>query len=759
MANYYVDATLGDDGNPGTQIQPWRTVSKVNSTSFSAGDNIYFKRGETWRETLTVPSSGSDGNPITFGAYGSGDSPIITGLEVVDSSDWVGPDANGEYTYSTTTNCVVFAEDGEFIPEGVAGSLSAGEWDYDSDAGILYYKPSSGTPSDHVTERGERNQAIFLTGKSYIKLENLDARGNNNLSNSCLEVTGTGNNIEVNNCVVKIAYNVGVLFDSDISNSTIQNTEVAQCTNRGIWLKGSDLEALDCHVHHIGQGNLIDSHDREGISVGGSNNVVESCRVHDCGHPSAGNSQSGWGILLHGDAGGNTVRYNTVYNIDHIGIGIFQSNDKAYYNIIHHCGIKATADEGYFGGIRIKGDISGIEVYNNVVYKCSDNTSIGNEHYGAGILIFAAADETLTVTLKNNIVAFNEANYDLVVREMDVTAQINLTSDYNCFYRSGGAKFHYDGSEKTFFEYQSASGQDQHSITQNPSFVDADYYDFHLQPTSPCIDAGTDVGLTEDYGGNSVPWGTGVDIGAFELIRRITVLSLSCKSLDCRSGGWLDLSRKGNHGTPYGGARPYMIAPGVMGFEFDGADGSCVYLGSASSLDLDEFTLMMWVFPRNIVSEQSLFGGCSPDNYTKNYLFILNQELIYDQYPPAGNPLSSPYFGLEKNVWQCVSVVQAPSRVEIFIGGFLYKETDNPETYAGTAIDRWAIGARWISGWTKTLDGIIALPRLVSRRLSRDEICESMYRSPIYRMLRGLPHSMIYTKVPWKQIQGGIYAL
>ena len=78
MASYYVDATLGDDSNPGTQTQPWKTVSKVNSTSFNAGDSIYFKRGETWRETLTIPSSGSDGSLITFGAYGSSDKPIIS---------------------------------------------------------------------------------------------------------------------------------------------------------------------------------------------------------------------------------------------------------------------------------------------------------------------------------------------------------------------------------------------------------------------------------------------------------------------------------------------------------------------------------------------------------------------------------------------------------------------------------------------------------------------------------------------------------
>ncbi len=78
-ATYYVDATNGNDSNPGTsESVPWKTIAKVNSSQFQSGDFIIFKRGEIWREQLNVPSSGSPGNPITFGAYGSGNRPITT---------------------------------------------------------------------------------------------------------------------------------------------------------------------------------------------------------------------------------------------------------------------------------------------------------------------------------------------------------------------------------------------------------------------------------------------------------------------------------------------------------------------------------------------------------------------------------------------------------------------------------------------------------------------------------------------------------
>ncbi|MDP3899911.1 MAG: Ig-like domain-containing protein [bacterium] len=85
---YYVDATAGNDSNAGTSTsQPWKTIAKVNSTTFLPGDGVLFKRGETWRgETLTVSESGTAAQPIIFGAYGSGDNPVISGGEEITTS-------------------------------------------------------------------------------------------------------------------------------------------------------------------------------------------------------------------------------------------------------------------------------------------------------------------------------------------------------------------------------------------------------------------------------------------------------------------------------------------------------------------------------------------------------------------------------------------------------------------------------------------------------------------------------------------------
>ena len=77
-STYYVDANSGNDANSGTSnSSAWKTISKVNSKSFSPGDNILFLRGCTWIGTLNLNYSGTSSSPIVYGSYGSGALPVI----------------------------------------------------------------------------------------------------------------------------------------------------------------------------------------------------------------------------------------------------------------------------------------------------------------------------------------------------------------------------------------------------------------------------------------------------------------------------------------------------------------------------------------------------------------------------------------------------------------------------------------------------------------------------------------------------------
>lgn len=83
---------LADAADPGSggagQACSWKTLSKVNGSSFSPDDSVLLKRGDTWHEYLTIPSSGSSGHPITFGAYGSGAKPKVLGSSELKTASW-----------------------------------------------------------------------------------------------------------------------------------------------------------------------------------------------------------------------------------------------------------------------------------------------------------------------------------------------------------------------------------------------------------------------------------------------------------------------------------------------------------------------------------------------------------------------------------------------------------------------------------------------------------------------------------------------
>ena len=78
QTNYYLDNTDGDDNNLGTsEIAAFRSLKKINKQLLTAGDSIFFKRGNTWIGTLKPKGNGILGKRIFIGAYGEGSLPII----------------------------------------------------------------------------------------------------------------------------------------------------------------------------------------------------------------------------------------------------------------------------------------------------------------------------------------------------------------------------------------------------------------------------------------------------------------------------------------------------------------------------------------------------------------------------------------------------------------------------------------------------------------------------------------------------------
>ena len=151
---YYFSVTDGDDSRTSAQAQnsstPWKSIDKLNSffSSLQPGDQVLFKRGDVFYGSINISKSGGAGSPIVFGAYGSGNKPVISGFATISSWTSVG---NGLYEATvsaglSTLNMVTL--DGNFqvmgkYPKGNSGylTISSGSTSSISSSGL------SGIPS------------------------------------------------------------------------------------------------------------------------------------------------------------------------------------------------------------------------------------------------------------------------------------------------------------------------------------------------------------------------------------------------------------------------------------------------------------------------------------------------------------------------------------------------------------------------------------------------------------------------------------
>ncbi|WP_282073930.1 T9SS type A sorting domain-containing protein [Polaribacter atrinae] len=78
--DYYVSFSSGSDSNHGlSEATAWKSLNKLYNTTFSPGDKILFKSGDTWKGMFWLKGSGNANNPIIVDKYGGTTKPIIDG--------------------------------------------------------------------------------------------------------------------------------------------------------------------------------------------------------------------------------------------------------------------------------------------------------------------------------------------------------------------------------------------------------------------------------------------------------------------------------------------------------------------------------------------------------------------------------------------------------------------------------------------------------------------------------------------------------
>jgi len=533
-ATYYVsssDPNASDSYTTPTSTAPWKTLAKVSATTFAPGDTIYLKCGDTWRETLTVISSGNAANRITFTSYGTGAKPVISGADLL--TGWTPTSGGTANTYQATltgTTPMVTCDSTYIKRGGSPTTLAANQYYWASN--VLYINVG-GDPSTHTIEVARRNNPVVgNTSRNYITLlglrmeksnlanvfiyrsnfwtvQNCDlffGNSNNSLSGAGIHA-GTANDLLLTGNHVNYALGDGIMIwyglRAQVTSNLIENV-LDDGGNPGA--DGIQIGALSTDPNACDNFQILNN-----TVSRPSTNVEKGCIIAEMGDNgiiSGNNCTSGkFGIALSSNNG--VISYNYVTGVGTNGsIRVSQdmplSGIQIYYNVVTNSpgfyGIWILDDQDSKGNHASR---SNFTIANNVLY---------NTYYGVYIT------EAFSGTICNNIAWSTGANPRARLNLSSIIPGQTLVCDNNIWQKQGTDIYISLGGTPytTLAAWQTATGYDMHSTTANPMWVSPSTYDFHLLAGSPAIDTGAATSYTLDFGGGSAPQGAGMDMGAYE---------------------------------------------------------------------------------------------------------------------------------------------------------------------------------------------------------------------------------------------------
>ena len=500
-AEFYVDATNGNDGNDGlSPSSAWQTISRVNSASFDAGDSVLFKKGEIWREQLIIPSSGEAGNPVVYGAYGEGDRPLIKGSHVVSGWTASGQANVWRATLGTLPRQVFFNEIRGTLEDASEDLNQANEWYWSSsviyvystsDPDNAYVNPgieASLTPSDRA------HGLVHVQDCEHVVVQDIEAAQSNSFG---IYVKPPAHQITVDNCNANYALDGGIVVPQAGGNAATDIT-IQYCIshhNNGGYNEGEPGVA----TYHEGvtmeltdgftiRGCEVYANYMEGINIkrGARNGVIENNRVY-------GNDIIN---IYHDGASDIEIRYNWIYDCTYnagIELGL-ETDTYGNDNInIHHNLFWGNANGfSMWSMSSVAAQTRNINVYNNTFFN-NENAIL----WKSGVTDHYGGDNNI----KNNIFWQNREWYYAIKDDTTEDQALSRTAvAFNVFQQGSNTE---------------TAGTDA-VVVSNPQFVDSSAANFHLQSDSPCIDVGTDLGFIQDFDGNLVPQGGAPDIGAYE---------------------------------------------------------------------------------------------------------------------------------------------------------------------------------------------------------------------------------------------------
>lgn len=517
---WYINATLGDDKNSGrSEAAAWKTLGRLLQAPLLPGDTVLLHRGDIWRESLHINSSGENAAPITVTAYGEGDAPSLRGSDSYSSpGQWRYEREGLWYIDDLRDDPGMVIRDGQLAKCRASKDELADPWDfwYDGTTRRLYVRLDTNPAA--VAEQIEipvREFVVGPLGTSYLQITDLDLRhprkttlliweGDHVTLERCAFRQSPGTHLQIGQGS-NYARVLGCEFDDWAA--ALPASYAIQAIESGSG--PSDVENCSFTASHPGSGGghtAIRSEDKAWIRL------VRSCRF-----TGNGGNLSGDGVSLsrpNGAASTITMEDNTFGSLGGCAIAL-DGLDQYGGNLsvtIQRNRIQDVCRGDYVerDGIRVLGLKSG-ETTLVIAANLIQGTAAGT-HPHAGILVqetrgarilhngISGTDDGIVVgfgssaTLIANTVV--TGNRGAGIRDESGGAQ----STHNVFYHNGGGDV-----------VGVALGSDD--STTNP-LLDAE---LRPQSGSPCIDRGLEVGLAIDLDGKRVPSGTGPDIGPYEL--------------------------------------------------------------------------------------------------------------------------------------------------------------------------------------------------------------------------------------------------
>jgi hypothetical protein len=509
---YYVSNAGSDAADGLTTTTSWQTIAKVNGLTFSSGTKIAFKKGDIWREALTVPSSGTFVNYITFGTYGIGNAPKILGSTLLTA--WTSDGSYIWHSTATVTDPYALRDPGNTYFKETNGNISWGkvkvanraalaseyQWEWESNH-IYIYSPTDPNTRYSGVEVAQRSDDVLLNNQNYITFDGLEIAysGSSGITESTSDVACDGliiKNCEIHHIGIKgsdAAYGIQPFTHSDL---LIQNNIIHDCGRRGISMNCSTINTINILIegNTFYHGFHTCALDLATVSANIDNVIFRRNLVYEDVNETLDGVESytDASIFSAKDAAGDITNFyiydNIFKNIKGKGIVIQAvKSSYIYNNSFYGVNPNITNGMGQPGFVWIRDLVSGNTCYckNNIMYNNSP----------------VALTTLANISVLNSSAATLGINYNLYYNTLSTTALIYWNSTI------------YTQSQWT--TYKSASSQDANSPTPaDPLFTSTS--DFSLQAGSPAINAGIVIsGIPQtDYLGNPIVGAT--DIGAYE---------------------------------------------------------------------------------------------------------------------------------------------------------------------------------------------------------------------------------------------------